>query len=297
MGKRKISSGEKSPDKRMKEDIGDDNEAMLSGEEDEVENSTPGATLIRQQKREINKIAELLKQAWKDAPLATFNPDIHSVLTGEWDNLIFPGHDDQSLQEILYCEEGWTGTGLLEIVGNSTCPIPIYPLGRKDCRILWTSLRYRRMFENKKQNARFAMELPEEWLAIKLKSKSQVFQRNNCTDYAKKLAADISYNQTMFFGRKEYWFQPLCENLGWDLSDNFMERFIICLLCVCADPALIQESTKPITESFSSSGGRGKVKKAMVQAVKKAQKEKNILYPETFELFLNIRPSLKTLLK
>jgi len=57
-----------------------------------------------------------LKQAWKDAPLATFNPDIHSVLTGEWDNLIFPGHDDQSLQEILYCEEGWTGTGLLEVV-------------------------------------------------------------------------------------------------------------------------------------------------------------------------------------
>ena len=35
------------------------------------------------------------------------------------------------------------------------------------------------------------------------------------------LAADIAYNQRMFWGKRDYWFQPLCEQLGWDIKDHF----------------------------------------------------------------------------
>ena len=45
-----------------------------------------------------------------------------------------------------------------------------------------------------------------------------------CTKYAMALAADIAYNQRMFWGKRDYWFQPLCEQLGWDIKDHFLRN-------------------------------------------------------------------------
>ena len=47
------------------------------------------------------------------------------------------------------------------------------------------------------------------------------------TEYAMALAADIVYNQRMFWGKRDYWFQPLCEQLGWDIKDHLKKRFRI----------------------------------------------------------------------
>ena len=69
----------------------------------------------------------------------------------------------------------------------------------------------------------------------------------SATPYTKKLAADIVYNQYIFHGKKDYWFQPQCEKLGWDISDNLSQRCKSVLILVCIDLKLSKESTKHIT--------------------------------------------------
>ena len=44
------------------------------------------------------------------------------------------------------------------------------------------------------------------------------------TEYAMALAADIAYNQRMFWGKRDYSFQPLCEQLGWDIKNHFLRN-------------------------------------------------------------------------
>ena len=47
-------------------------------------------------------------------------------------------------------------------------------MNRKDSRALWDCIRYREALESKKAEAQFEMELPEEWLHIKVKKKKQM---------------------------------------------------------------------------------------------------------------------------
>ena len=82
------------------------------------------------------------------------------------------------------------------------------------------------------------------------------------TKYAMTLAADIAYNQRMFWGKRDYWFQPLCEQLGWDIKDHFKERFRIVFFVVCCDPNLVQDSTNHLKKTWSNSAVRTKVVKA-----------------------------------
>ena len=82
------------------------------------------------------------------------------------------------------------------------------------------------------------------------------------TEYAMALAADIAYNQKMFWGKKDYWFLPLCEQLGWDIKDHFKERFRIVFFVVCCDPNLVQDSTNHLKKTWSNSAVRTKVVKA-----------------------------------
>ena len=65
------------------------------------------------------------------------------------------------------------------------------------------------------------------------------------TEYAMAPAADIVYNQRMFWGKRDYWFQPLCKqlSLGWNIGEHFKERFRIVSFVVCCDPNLFQDST------------------------------------------------------
>merc|ERR1712070_874353 len=100
----------------------------------------------------------------------------------------------------------------------------------------------------------------------------------------KKLAADIAYNQYMFHGKKDYWFQPQCEKLGWDISDNLARRWKSVLILACIDQKLILESTRDINGSWGTK--RGDVKKSFTKAIKEAiDSKRKILYPSTFALF------------
>ena len=109
------------------------------------------------------------------------------------------------------------------------------------------------------------------------------------TNYAKKLAIDIAYNQHMFLGKKDYWFQPLCEKLGWEISDLLARRWRVVLFVVCADPKLIDKCTKDIEGSWACH--RGPVTNALKNAAKKAEQKNKIKYPSTFALFKKLFPS------
>jgi len=242
--------------------------------------------LNESQNAEIRKLKDLLKQAKCDAIAATKNPNIFDVIDSDWRTLKYD--DGKSLARILHEEEGWSASGLVEWVANSDGPISIYPLTRQDSRAFWMCLRYRYRLNFLKNTAWYTIDLPEDWLRIQLKSK--VFGKKNATEYAKKLAVDIAYNQHMFHGKKDYWFQPNCEQLGYEISDNLSFRWRHVLLVVCADPALVKKSTENLGDSWGSN--RGKVAKAFKDAVKAAEKSKKIRYPETFFLFKQLFPLL-----
>ena len=106
-------------------------------------------------------------------------------------------------------------------------------------------------------------------------------------DFAKKLVADIAFNQKLFLDRKEHWFIPMCETLGWDISTTFYKRFRIVLFAACVDPKLINTSTEDIGDSWATE--YKKVKTAFFNVVKTAVEKKKILYPSTFNLLNYIR--------
>ena len=99
------------------------------------------------------------------------------------------------------------------------------------------------------------------------------------------LAADIAYNQKMFWGNRDYWFQPLCEQVDWDIKDHFKERFRIVFSVVCCDLNLVQDSTNHLKKTWSNSAVRTKVVKAFRDVVKTAKEQKKVKFPSTLKLF------------
>ena len=93
------------------------------------------------------------------------------------------------------------------------------------------------------------------------------------------LAADIAYNQRMFWGKRDYWFQLLCEQLGWDIKDHFKKRFRIVFFVVCCDPNVIQDSTKHLKKTCSNSAVRTQVVQALRDAVQTAKEQKKLNFP------------------
>lgn len=153
---------------------------------------------------------------------------------------------------------------------------------------MWASLRYRKNLNDLENSFIYDVEIPEEWLGFQMKKKT--FTSGRAVEYVKNLAADIAYNQRLFQGKRKYWFRPLCEQLGWVLSDNFADRFRISLMAVCVDPDLIYGSTSHIKGPWGTGPNRALVKESLMKVVKDARRSKKILYPHTFKLFENLFP-------
>lgn len=267
-------------------DTGDDD--FLHEEEEAKKKEATKKRLTPSQKNQIALLTELLKRAHADAPYATQHPDIYDIIDQGWHTLSFEPNGE-SLAHILYVEEGWSVARLTSACIASPIPIGLPPMNRKDSRALWDCIRYREALESKKAEAQFEMELPEEWLHIKVKKKKQM-RKTNSEDYLKRLAAEMLYNQEKFLNRKEYWFQPMCEELGWEISKAFVDRHRIALLVVCVDPKLIIASTKDITKSWADA--KWKVHAAFTSAVKAGVQKKKIKYKSAFKFFQKIFPSV-----
>jgi len=264
------------------EGLNDEPEASKSDEKGDSKKRL--SKLTPSQKSQIGKIKNLLKQASKDVINATQNANIFDVILKDWSAVVY--EDSKSLARILHEEEGWTAKGLMQWVGDSPVPIGIYPLDRQNSRALWMCIRYRNNLNFLINSAYFKVDLPEEWLNIPQSSKS--FGATIAKDFTQRLAIDVAMNQHLFLGKKAYWFQPLCEKLGWDISDNLAKRWLVVLFVVCADPELVETSTEHIKGAWSSH--RGAVTKAFTNAAKAAEKENKLKYPSTFKLFRKLFP-------
>jgi len=240
------------------------------------------------EKEKIDEIRELLKQAYEDLPLATHNPNIYTLFDEPWDKMRFdPNY--RSLAFILHKQEGWTAEWMKERIGSSPSFIGIYPLGRAESRALCEALNFRYNMNLKRNLARMEVDIPEKWLEERLKYKN--FKKKGAEKFGKRLAAKIAFNQSKFFGRDMMWFRPLMSDLGWEISESFVTRgFLVVILVVAADPALIESSTKSIKGKWSEN--RGEVKKAFIDAAKAAERKKKLKYPQTFALFKKLFPSL-----
>lgn len=266
--------------KRSKQDEEEDNA------EDAVDTKCTPQEIV-----EIRKINQLLKQAYKDAPIATDNPMLYNrVCVVPWNEICYDMRPRKSLANRLLNEEGWTAQRMIKTIGSSPMPIGIYPLERAESRALWQSLRFRYHLNELKENySKYEFEVPEKWLTTKFAGKK--FKKNNALDFAKELIALVSFNQGKFLGKQSYWFRTTCSMLGWELSGVFCEYFALVLFVISADPALIATSTSSIEGTWGSSGNPKKVKQAFKKAAKAAEKSKNIKYKETFKLLKEIFPS------
>ena len=112
-------------------------------------------------------------------------------------------------------------------------------------------------------------------------------------EFAMKLLALVSYNQIEFLGKPEYWFRPVCDQLGWKppISDNFMDRHVVSLFVICCDPEMLMSSVEQIPGTWGGSN-RGKFKTAWMEAVREAIKSKKVKYPSELQLLQNILPSV-----
>lgn len=236
------------------------------------------------QKAEVSAIRALLKKAYEDSPIANFNPELHALIPTPWHK----GRcepDNKSLAYVLYIDEGWTEEAMKNIIGKSQVPIPVHPLDDRESRWLWASLR----FSNRVNSLVFEIDIPPTWLTEKMKAK--VFAKKVAKIYAQKLAALVAFNQASFFGKGKHWFRPLCEDLGVCVTANFVSLgYIIIIFVVCVDANIFEESTKDIEGNWGDSSNRAKVAKAFIEAVKKAERNNNITYPKTFQLFKNLFP-------
>jgi hypothetical protein len=106
------------------------------------------------------------------------------------------------------------------------------------------------------------------------------------------LAAVIAYNQRKFWGKKDYWFRPLCEELGWEITQQFQEKHRVVLFVVCVDAELVQSRTKHIKQTWSSNKGRKLIAEEWQKVVKTAKNQNKIQYPSTFELFEKLFPNV-----
>merc|ERR1711964_397942 len=109
---------------------------------------------------------------------------------------------------------------------------------RPESRALFKAIRYRHILNWCKRTAIIKVDLPESWLREKTRCRKKIFGKKIAKKYAMALACDIALHQDMFWGKKDYWFQPLCEKLGWDITDQFKDRFRIILFVVCVDENL-----------------------------------------------------------
>ena len=111
--------------------------------------------------------------------------------------------------------------------------------------------------------------------------------------YAKKVAGTVAWNQFKFIGKGEHWFRCLCEETGLLIKGSFMQHgWLIIIFVICANADIFTESTKEIKGSWGASKNRGKVVKALTSAVKEAERNNGIAYPETFKLFKFLFPNI-----
>jgi len=180
---------------------------------------------------------------------------------------------------------------MLKFIGDSPSPFKIEPLSNPESRALWASIRFRVRIKGLRNIAQFEIKVPKAWLGIKLKYKK--FGKKGGKEFAMKLLALVSYNQMDFLGKPEYWFRPVCDQLGWkpQISDNFMDRHIVSLFVICCEPNLLMSSVAHIAGTWGDSN-RGKFKSAWIKAVREAIKSKKVKYPSELNLLQNILPSV-----
>lgn len=121
--------------------------------------------------------------------------------------------------------------------------LPVPPLSLEESRFLWASLRYR-------------LNVNEMSLAKGLtdEMKYQKFRKTNAVPYAQKVAAVVAFGQKKFIGKCEHWFRPMCEELGFEVSANFVSYgYIASLFVVCADSKLFESCAKDIKGTWVSS--------------------------------------------
>jgi len=245
-------------------------------------------TLTPSQRAEIRKVRRLLKQAYIDAPIAMENPNFHLLATINWSEATYnPGR--KSLAYLLHVEEGWTEAGMLKHIGGSPSHFRIYPLPRPQSFALHAAIRHRCQLNEALNHASFGIDVPEDWLYIKLKFKE--FGKKGGTDYAKKLVATVAYNQPKFLGKGDHWFRPRCEELGWAISESFFKISLISLFVICVNPELLEKSAETITGSWGGPN-RSKFKLAWTNAVQAAIKKDEVMYPSTLALLKNLHPAL-----
>merc|ERR1719473_845397 len=77
------------------------------------------------------------------------------------------------------------------------------------------------------------------------------------------------------------------------LKETFVTRgWIIIIFVICVNADFFTESTGEIQGSWGATKNRGKVVKALTSAVKKAERENKIAFPETFKLFKFLFPHI-----
>ena len=111
-------------------------------------------------------------------------------------------------------------------------------------------------------------------------------------DFAQKLTATVAFNQSKFIGREEFWFRPMCNELGFTMSNSFFDTFLVNMFVVCVDPMLLNSTTADITGTWGDNKNKFKIKKKWIKAVKKADLENKIRYGNTFKLLKFILPSV-----
>ena len=69
--------------------------------------------------------------------------------------------------------------------------------------------------------------------------------------YAKKVAGVVAWNQFKFVGKKDHWFQCLCEEEGLFIKGTFVSRgWLIIIFVICVNVDVFTESTEEIVGSW-----------------------------------------------
>jgi len=238
------------------------------------------------QKAEISKIKNLLKKAFEDAPKANLNEDIHRLIGLPWHTARFES-DNRSLAYVLHVERGWTSASMKQNIGKSPIPFTVHPMSRDESRFLWNCLRY----AIQEETQLFKPDIPGNWLTDDMNYKEVT--RTCVVAFAKKVAGVVAWNQFKFIGKGKHWFRCLCEEAGLKLKETFVTRgWIIIIFVICVNADFFTESTGEIQGSWGATKNRGKVVKALTSAVKKAERENKIAFPETFKLFKFLFPHI-----
>jgi len=241
------------------------------------------------QKGEISKIRNLLKKAYEDAPQANLNEDIHRLIAAPWHTAKFPTFmsENKSLAYVLHMEKGWTAASMKQNIGKAPIPFTVRPMSTVESRFLWNCLRY----SIQQDTQLFKPDIPGNWLTDDMHYKEVT--KTCVVKYAKKVAGIVAWNQFKFIGKGEHWFRCLCEEAGLLVKGNFVSRgWLIIIFVICANAGIFEESTKEIEGSWGKSANRGEVVKALTSAVKKAERDNAIAYPETFKLFKFLFPKI-----